>query len=428
MVTEYIQIHIVIMTTSKNMMGSGSIGSGGYGCVFLPALSCAADMESYKEADPTVKYVTKLMTNKHADIEYRLIRSFDRRLSVIPNHTDYFLVANVTKCRPGPLTKRDLHSYDKQCKPLIKKNITRKNINRSLNKVTALRIPYGGVTIDEYWITHVNNRADMETMIETMQVLFDKGILPMNRLGVYHGDIKSSNIMYYNDKSKLIDWGLAFDTTYKRDHNADGVSRLATYRPFQFNVLPSCILFNAEFRVAVTGLLKTTNNPTREEIVDFVSGFAVDWNEIRGKGSVSIMVTLYDKLVPYAAKKCGISHTIDVGPYAKAGNDVSVPAFVVVYLANILEKFIRNKEFHLEEYYTEVYLKNLDIWGFAISFITLFNLLCKNYTTLNEAEKKSLCSLCNMYIHILDMDAIPIDTKRISGYVGEILDNYRMSV
>jgi serine/threonine protein kinase len=416
------------MTTLKNMMGAGSIGSGGYGCVFLPALSCETDIDDDENTTSDTKYVTKLMTNKHADIEYRIIRSFEKRLRAIPKYDDYFIVTNVTKCRPGPLTKRDLHAYTTQCKPLIKKNITRKNINRSLSKVTALRIPYGGDTIDNYWMSHVNSRADMEIIIASMHVLFNKGILPMNRLGVYHGDIKSSNIMFYKDKSKLIDWGLAFDTTYTSDHNADGVSRLATYRPIQFNVLPSCILLNAEFRVAVTGFLKANSDPTRQSILDFVSGFVVDWNEIRGNGSVSIMVTLFDKLVPFAAKKCDISHTIDVGPYVKTDNDKSVPAFIVVYLANILERFIRNKEFHLEEYYNEVYLKNIDIWGFGISFIILFNLLCKNYATLNNAEKKSLCSLCNMYIHILEMDAIPIDTKRISGYVGDILTNYRMAV
>ena len=407
------------------MKGAGSIGSGGYGCVFLPALSCAADMESYKEADPTVKYVTKLMTNKHADIEYRLIRSFDRRLSVIPNHTDYFLVANVTKCRPGPLTKRDLHSYDKQCKPLIKKNITRKNINRSLNKVTALRIPYGGVTIDEYWMTHVNNRADMEMMIETMHTLFNRGILPMNQNGLYHGDIKSTNLMYYQNKTKLIDWGLAFDSSYTRDHNTDGVSRLATYRPFQFNVLPSCILFNAEFRTAIANLLKTNDTPSRENINEFVAGFIIDWYKIRGQGSVSIMVTLYDKLVPYAAKKCGITHTTATGTYTTSDKKETVPAFAVLYIANILEGFIRNKRFHLEEYYKEVYLKNLDIWGFAMSFLILFNLLCKNDSTLNDKEQKSLSSLCNMFIYILETDTTPIDPERISNYVGEVLDNYR---
>jgi len=404
------------------MKGSGSIGSGGYGCVFLPALSCAADMESDKEVDPTVKYVTKLMTNNHADTEYRLIRSFDKRLRVIPDYTKYFLVANVTKCRPGPLTKRDLRAYDKQCKPLIKKNITRKNINRSLHKITAVRIPFGGDTIDEYWMTHVNNRSDMEAMIASMHALLNRGILPMNRMGLYHGDIKSSNIMYYQGNSKLIDWGLAFDTACKRDQNTDGVSRLATYRPFQFNVLPSCILFNVEFRTAVAGLLKTNPNPNRQAILDFVAGFVSDWNGIRGEGSVSILVTLYDKLVPYAAKKCGIPHTIAVGPYAK--ND-AVPAFAVVYIANILEKYIRDKKFHLEEYYQEVYLKSLDVWGFAISFLILFNMLCKNESTLNSAEKRSLGSLCNMFIHILKMDAEPINVGSVATYVGEVLDNYR---
>ena len=411
------------MPTSKNMKGSGSIGSGGYGCVFLPSLSCAAETENEKETKQNVKYVTKLMTNQHADTEYRLIRSFDKRLRAIPNYTKYFLVANVTKCRPGPLTKRDLHAYDKQCKPLIKKNITRKNINRSLGKVTALRLPYGGDTIDEYWMTHVNNRSDMEPMIASMHALLNRGILPMNRMGLYHGDIKSSNIMYYQGNSKLIDWGLAFDNAYKRDQTTDGVSRLATYRPFQFNVLPSCILLNAEFRTAIAGLLKTNDNPNRQAIIDFVAGFVADWNGIRGEGSVSILVTLYDKLVPYAAKRCGIPHTAAVGPYAK--ND-AVPAFAVVYIANILEKYIRDKEFHLEEYYEEVYLKSLDVWGFAISFLILFNLLCKNESTLNSTEKNSLGSLCKMYLHILEMDAEPIDADRVATYVGEVLDNYRV--
>lgn len=416
------------MTKPNKMTGAGSIGSGGYGCVFLPSLQCHTETDDNTDKLDNTKYVTKLMTNKHADIEYRLIRSFDKRLNVIPNYADYFLVTNVSKCRPKQLTKRDLHAYEKQCKPLIKKNITRKNINRSLNKITALRIPYGGDTIDEYWMTHINNRSNMETMIASMYILFNKGILPMNQLGLYHGDIKSSNIMYYQNKAKLIDWGLAFDSSYKRDHNADGVSRLATYRPFQFNLPLSCILFNAEFRTAIAGLLKTHDETilTRETLTDFVAGFITDWYNIRGHGSISLLVTLYDKLVPYAAKKCDIAHTLATGPYTTSDKGEPVPAFAVVYITNILERFIRDKKMHLEEYYKEVYLKNLDIWGFAISFIILFNLLCKNETTLNASEKKTMCSLCNMFIYILEMDTTPIDAQRISNYIRDVQDNYHV--
>lgn len=413
---------------NKNMTGSGSIGSGGYGCVFLPSLQCDTEMDDNNEKIDNAKYVTKLMTNNHADIEYRLIRSFDRRLNVIPNYADYFLVTNVSKCRPKKLTKRDLHGYEKQCKPLIKKNITRKNINRSLNKITALRIPYGGDTIDEYWMKHINNRSDMKTMIASMYILFNKGILPMNQIGLYHGDVKSSNIMYYQNKAKLIDWGLAFDSSYKRDHNADGVSRLATYRPFQFNLPPSCILFNAEFRAAISGLLKTHDESvlTRETLTDFVAGFITDWYNIRGHGSISLLVTLYDKLVPYAAKKCDITYTYARGSYNTSDKGESVPAFAVVYITNILEQFIRDKKLHLEEYYKEVYLKSLDLWGFAISFIILFNLMCTNDATLNINERKTMCSLCNMFIYILEMDKTPIDSQRISNYIKNVQDNYHM--
>ena len=409
------------MSKSNKMTGSGSIGSGGYGCVFLPALSCDVNEDTNDETKKGIKYVTKLMINKHADTEFRLIRSFDKRLSVIPDYTKYFLVSNVSKCRPAPLTRRDMHSYNTQCKPLIKKNITRKNINRSLHKITAVRIPYGGDTIDDYWMSHVNNRDNMEIMITSMYLLLTRGIISMNNLGIHHADIKSSNIMYYQGNSKLIDWGLAFDTTYKRDQNADGVSRLATYRPFQFNVPPSCILLNEEFKTAITGLLKTNSNPDHQTILDFSEGFINDWNKIRGEGSVSILVTLYDKLVPYAANQSDIHHTITKGAYRK---DNSVPAFAVIYIANILDKYIWDGELHLDEYYKEVYLKNIDIWGFAISFMILFNLLCKNESTLNPNEKKILASLCNMYIHILDMDSEPINIERMITYIGEVRDYY----
>jgi len=427
----YRHIDVIMQPSNKtdnmtDMLGAGSIGSGGYGCVFLPALKCDEDPKKDNTRLPHTKYVTKLMTNNHAEIEFRLIRAFDKRLRAIPNYADYFLVANVAKCRPGPLTRRDLRAYDKQCKPLIKKKITRKNINRSLHKVTALLIPYGGDTIDDYWMAHVNSYSAMETMIASMHTLLVRGILPMNKLGLNHGDVKSSNVMYYQGKSKLIDWGLAFDTSNKSDQNGDGVSRLATYRPFQFNLPPSCILFNDKFRDAVDDFLETAEQPkpSRDAILDFVAGFVGDWNQIRGVGSVSILVTLFDELVPYAAKTCDIPLTIATGAYV-AGNP-EVPAFAVHYIANILEKYIRGGELHLEEYYHETYLKNLDVWGFVISFSVLFNLLCKNSATLNHTEKDSLRSLCKMFIHIIEMDVDPIDTDRVAGHVDEVRGNYRM--
>jgi hypothetical protein len=33
-----------------------------------------------------------------------------------------------------------------------------------------------------------------------------------------------------------------------------------------------------------------------------------------------------------------------------------------------------------------------------------------------------------MYIHILEMDATPIDVGRVATHVGEVVDNYRRGV
>ena len=417
----------------KNMKGSGSIGSGGYGCVFLPALKCDNDDDNTNadidNMDPRTKYVTKLLTNKHAETEFALIRKFDKRLRSIPDYANYFLVANVAKCRPGPLTKRDMHAYDKQCKPLIKKNITRKNINRSLHKVTSILIPYGGDTVDDFCLAHANDYPAMEGILSSLQDLLIRGILPMNGLGLFHGDIKSSNIMFYHGKSKLIDWGLAFDmTTFGSKNIKNSVDRMATYRPFQFNLPPSCILFNDEFSDAVNAFLLTqepNQKPSRDDIVAFAAGFIGDWNQIRGEGSISIMNTIYGKLVPYASSKFDIPYAGNERSGAYMGRDDAVPAFAVHYIANILEKYIRGGEFYLEEYYHQEYLKNLDIWGFVISFTVLFNLLSSNSATLNASENNSLASLCKLFIHVLEHDSDPIDVTYISTLVGQMRDNYR---
>jgi len=411
------------------MKGSGSIGSGGYGCVFLPALKCDNDDDNTSanidNMTQHTKYVTKLLTNKHAETEFALIRKFDKRLRTIPNYANYFLVANVAKCRPDPLTKRDLRAYDKQCKPLIKKNITRKNINRSLHKVTAILIPYGGDTIDDFHLAHANDYPAMEGILSSLQDLLIRGILPMNGLGLFHGDVKSSNIMFYHGKSKLIDWGLAFDVTKNRKNNID---RMATYRPFQFNLPPSCVLFNDEFSNAINAFLLTQEHnqkPSRDDIVAFSAGFIGDWNQIRGEGSISIMNTIYGKLVPYASNKYDIPYAGKERSGAYMGIDNAVPAFAVHYIANILEKYIRGGEFYLEEYYNQVYLKNLDIWGFVISFTVMFNLLTTNSATLNATENNSLCSLCSLFMHVLEHDSEPIDVRYIATLVGQVRDNYR---
>jgi hypothetical protein len=124
--------------------GGKVIASGGYGCVFSPALKCEGSTKRNKNN------ITKLMTERHAKEEYDEINSIKSKLKDIPEYKNYFLVSDLTLCKPAKLEKSDMDSFKKKCSALPKDKITKDNINESLDKVLALNMPNGGIPVDDY--------------------------------------------------------------------------------------------------------------------------------------------------------------------------------------------------------------------------------------------------------------------------------------
>ena len=127
----------------KNKKGGNVLASGGYGCVFSPALRCEGTRKREKGK------ITKLMTERHAKEEYAEIISIKEKLDKIPNYKDYFLIYDINLCKPSTLTKTDLKDYSK-CKALLKDKITHSSINTELDKLLSLNIPDGGVTVEQF--------------------------------------------------------------------------------------------------------------------------------------------------------------------------------------------------------------------------------------------------------------------------------------
>ena len=129
-----------------------------------------------------------------------------------------------------------------------KDNITFSNINKSLDKLLLVNIPDGGEAMDDFIYKHSTYQEIIE-INKSLIDLFLHGIIPMNKLNVYHSDIKDSNILISrnNDDSlhaKLIDWGL---TVIYNPKNQEDVPENWNGRPFQFNVPFSIILFSDNF-------------------------------------------------------------------------------------------------------------------------------------------------------------------------------------
>jgi serine/threonine protein kinase len=186
-----------ILISSKK--GGNVLASGGFGCVFSPALKC--------EGSSTIEKgkISKLMTEKHATEEYNEINSIREQLKDIPDYEDYYLVNDLTLCKPAKLNKSDLKDFTKKCKALPKDNITKDNINESLDKLMTLNMPNGGIPVDDY----IYNNGSFDKLYElndSLIKLLKHGILPMNKKRIYHCDIKDSNILVDDsDKTTLKD-------------------------------------------------------------------------------------------------------------------------------------------------------------------------------------------------------------------------------
>jgi hypothetical protein len=394
---------------SKNIQDGGKIiASGGFGCIFKPALLCENGSKN-REANK----ISKLMTIKHATEEYKQIQTFKKVLHVIPNYQNYYLLNNFTICKPLPLTNEDLIKYDSKCKALTKKNIKTKNINKSLNKILAVNMPDGGINVENF-IKQNFVSAKLIHLNNSLINLLINGIMPMNRLKVYHCDIKEANVLVESEKTvlhtRLIDWGLSFIV---EGDQVKGIPKKLYRRPFQYNVPFSSVLFNKEFLKQYYSFLSLNLTPDYFSIREFVINYIFIWNEIRGPGHLDaindIFMELAGKELTAIKNKKIKNHLIEYE---------FTYYYIVEYLSKILEKYTNNGELNLIEYINTYFLKNIDIWGFVMIYLSIFEILYKHYNELNEYQMQFINKIKYIIIKFLYED--PLQVIPIEALVKEL--------
>lgn len=382
-----------ITRRKREKRGGKIIGSGGFGCIFKPALKCENSIK------PSPNNISKLMTKKNATDEYQMIHRFKQVLKVIPNYTDYFLLNDFTLCKPDTLTKEDLINFDK-CKPLNKKELTSKNINQSLNEVLSLNMPYGGVDVEDFIDnSFVSNTSQQFIQLNNSLIdLLTNGIGPMNKLNVFHCDIKDSNVLVQATEmiftTKLIDWGLSIIQTNRE------IPPKLYRRPFQYNVPFSSILFNKDFLTKYNEFLRINKTPDYFQIREFVINYIFIWNEIRGSGHLSTIHNIVKKLtikeLPEIKDEKIKNHFVEY--------DFTY-YYIVEYLSKILEKFTKNGQIDILTYFNTVFLKNIDIWGFVMVYIPLYEYMYQK----NEALVKQIKYIIIHFLYETPTDPINVD-------------------
>jgi serine/threonine protein kinase len=385
---------------TRKYTGGEVIASGGFGCIFKPGLKCADDTQPQTQ-------ISKLMTVKHATEEYNLITTFNKLLKKIPNYEKYFLINNFTLCKPDKLTKNVLRKFNTKCKALTKKNIKSNNINSSLNKLLSLNMPYGGIDIKNYLKSHITSLNIIKLNNNLIDLLVN-GIIPMNKLFIFHCDIKDSNILVdTNANARLIDWGLSVNHI-----NATGIPIKLYRRPLQFNVPFSSILFNKEFVNRYTIFIQENKNINYFLIREFVINYIFIWIDIRGPGHLKSINSMIKKFtvneLTSINKKTVKEHVIEYE---------FTYYYIVEYISQILLQFTKNGRFELMLYFNTLFLPTIDIWGFVMVYLSMFE---KVYESLDKNEYQYLFMNKIKYIIIHFLYESPTKIINISELMHEL--------
>jgi serine/threonine protein kinase len=393
--------------TKKKYRNKGGkvIASGGYGCVFNPALKCQGATKR------GTKKISKLMIERHATEEYQQINNINDKLNSIPNYEDYFLVYDTTLCRPGKLSSDDLGSFDEKCSALPKNNITKENINSRLNEVLSLELPNGGLPVDDY--VYSNGGYDKLYKIHMALIkLLKKGIIPMNKKHIYHSDIKDSNVLIDNDdatiKARLIDWGLTVE--YNPD-TKETFPKNWRNRPLQFNVPFSVIIFTDLFYEKYSYYLKNGGRVEEASLKPFIIDYFYEWTKERGAGHYKFI-----NEIMYMLYNVEIKSITETSKPNLIETEITMP-FIVNSLVDVLLHYTKFKEdgsLNLREYLNKVYIKNVDIWGFITVYYPFLEMFSNNYRSLNEDELKifkQIKFIFNKYLYMPSHE--PINTEHL---------------
>jgi len=369
--------------------GGKVLASGGYGCVFSPALKCEDEKNRKKN------HISKVMSKKHAITEYNEIVSIKKKLKYIKDYKDYFFISNVTLCNPSVLTKKDLKQYSRKCTALPKIKITKSNINDNLDKLLLLNMPNGGLPVDDYLYDNGSFEKMYKLHLSLMKLL-KKGIIPMNNINIYHCDIKDSNVLVdKNYKSRLIDWGLCVEYIPFRD---EYFPRSWKNRPLQFNVPFSVILFTDSFVEKYTKFLEDGGKPNQVELKPFLLNYITSWMKDRGLGHYKFINEMMFDLFSNSITSVSIDNKHKIIETRITMN------YIINYLIDVLinfTKFGTNVKLNLRDYLDNVFIKIIDIWGFISIYFTFVELLFNNYSKLSLDDLAIFNKLKEIFLEYL---------------------------
>ncbi len=324
-------------------IGGKAIAAGGYGCVFNPALECL----DFNYVKKRYNGISKLLLNSNANEEWIEANMIKNVIKDIPNHDKYVLLP-VTMCKPHTFSDSDLIDFDKKCGSF-------KNAIKEKQKYKILNMPFGGPDLHKYIDSHEVD--DNFVYINNSLIELIHFINEYNKKTLIHADIKAPNILIDEQslKCKIIDWGLALIHDNLEGKDEMEIHEEIEWRPIQFNVPPSNILFSEYF---IKEIKKNTNIINPNIFDDKINKYFKEY----GNGHLSHMIYMFKVLINNLNTRKGEKIT---------KNEKEV---IYDYIRNTILENSTDEGFQYKKYLKNIYNYNCDIWGILTCYFKYLEL------------------------------------------------------
>jgi hypothetical protein len=152
-------------------------------------------------------------------------------------------------------------------------------------------------------------------------------------------------------------------------------------------------------------------------IREFVINYIFVWINSRGSGHLKLinknMTRLFENELPVIDDSKKDNFIIHDFTYY----------YIIEYLSKIIEKYTRGNEFHMNDYFREVFLKNIDVWGFVMIYMPFIEELDDKRNKLTKNETKLFESLKYIIVHFLfETPVEPINITQLVDKLRELDD------
>ena len=418
-----------LKTKTKTLRkGGAAFDKGTFGCVFRPPLHCkqssiskSQSKSEEQEEEESSEYISKFMTKEEADKEIKEMKNIKKLLLKSPNIDNefinkYYILANEDDiCEIDVTNKENIKDLDGAIPNTgILSRLTPKNskidcrdiytslthVKKNNHEYRSLNLIDGGSSLYNY-LLHPLTEEDFNKLNEQLIDLLQNGIYTMNKLGIYHCDLKPENLVYKDKRVRMIDWGFAVIIDKKEQ-------------------LEKNIKLFKNLEIMYYGL-PFTNILLLKDIEQGRTFFKEEAKQIKGMNERDICREYYKKIYTGLNPSPYFSILNTITPRFLTGSGKTLTDYAIDNLVDVIFSDLTN-----EKFFYDVFLPNADIFAFLQIYIKISKAFIDSSPSITNI-KQNIINLLNKYILTADYANKPYPISEIIKDLRQLNKNNPIS-